>query len=61
MKPLLKLVRTIDFELAYSGGKVVTGAIGEITRDGTHINYGPADEKTTFATVKQRVLTILKH
>jgi hypothetical protein len=56
-----KLVRVIDFELGYSGGKVVTGAIGETTRDGTHINYGPADEKTTFATVKQKVLAILKH
>jgi hypothetical protein len=52
------LVHILDFELGYSEGKVVTAAIGEMTRQG-HANYGVIDPKSDFATVKKKVLEIL--
>lgn len=53
-----KLVRILDFELAYSDGEVLSAAIGETTGD-LHANFGILDPKSDFATVKKKVLEIL--
>ncbi len=53
-----KLVHVLDFEIAYFKGKVLTAAVGEMTRHG-HANYGIVDPKSDFATVKKKVLEIL--
>jgi hypothetical protein len=53
-----RLVRVLDFELAYFDGKLLTAAVGEITKQG-HVNFGMVDPKSDFATIKKKVLEIL--
>jgi tetratricopeptide (TPR) repeat protein len=54
-----KLVRILDFELAYIDGQLLSAAVGETTRAG-HANFGIVDPKSDFATIKKKVLTILE-
>ena len=56
--PEPKLVRTIDFELGYFQGKLLTAAIGE-TLPGAHANYGIVDPKSDFGSIKKKVLEII--
>ena len=53
-----KLVRILDFELAYLDGNLLSAAIGEETRNG-HANFGIVDPKSDFATIKKKVLEII--
>ena len=53
-----KLVRILDFELAYFNGNLLSAAVGETTRKG-HANYGIVDPKSDFATIKKKVLKII--
>jgi hypothetical protein len=54
-----KLVRILDFELAYSEGELMTAAVGEETEDG-HTNFGIVDPKSDFDTIKKKALAIMK-
>ena len=54
-----KLVRTLDFELAYFQGDLVSAAVGETTREG-HANYGIVDPKSDFSTIKKKILKIIE-
>lgn len=53
-----KLVRIIDFELAFFDNKLVSAAIGEM-QDGSHINFGVLDEKSKFEIIKKKVIDIV--
>lgn len=53
-----KLVRILDFELAYSDGELLTAAVGETTGTG-HANFGIVDPTSEFATIKKKVLEIM--
>lgn len=53
-----KLIRVLDFELAYFKGELMSAAIGEM-KDGTHINFGIIDAKSSFETIKKNVLEIV--
>jgi hypothetical protein len=53
-----KLVRILDFELAYLEGEVVSAAIGEM-KGQVHSNFGIVDPKSDFVTVKKKVLEII--
>ncbi|MCX6906828.1 MAG: hypothetical protein NTY01_02170 [Verrucomicrobia bacterium] len=57
-EPERKLVRILDFELAYLEGQVLTAAIGEMSQ-GRHLNFGIVDPKSDFASVKKKVLEII--
>ena len=50
-----KLIRILDFELAYFQGDLLSAAVGETTRRG-HANFGIVDPKSNFATIKKKVL-----
>jgi hypothetical protein len=54
-----RLVHTIDFEHGYFNGKLLTAAIGETTAEG-HANYGIADPKSKFATIRDKVLKLIE-
>ena len=54
-----KLVRILDFELAYFEGELMSAAIGEDV-DGGHANLGIIDPKSNFDTIKKRVLKIVE-
>ena len=54
-----KLERTLDFEIAYFGGEAMTAAIGSTTPRGRN-NFGMLETDADFATVKAKVLNILK-
>ena len=54
-----KLLRILDFELAYFEGELMSAAIGEKVEDG-HANLGIVDPKSDFDTIKKRVLEIVK-
>jgi hypothetical protein len=53
-----KLVRTLDFELGYIDGELLTAAIGE-SRGRRHANLGILDPKSDFATVKKKILEVV--
>ena len=53
-----QLVRFLDFEIIYGGGKPSTAAIGH-TEGSMHSNYGMLEMDADFATVKAKVLSIL--
>lgn len=53
-----KLVRTVDFELGYFGGKLATAAVGETTRQG-HFNFGIVEPTSDYATIKKKALEAL--
>jgi len=52
------LVRILDFELAYIGGTILTGAIGQMNGH-VHANYGMVGVDADFAAVKAKVLSVL--
>lgn len=54
-----KLVRILDFELAYFEGELISAAIGEKVEDG-HANLGIVDPKSNFNAIKKRVLEIVR-
>ena len=54
-----QLVKAVDFEICYMGGKPSTAAIGQ-TQGGLHTNYGMLETDADFATVKAAVLALLK-
>jgi hypothetical protein len=54
-----RLVQTIDFELGYFDGKLLTAAIGETTAEG-HGNYGIVDPKSKFATIRDKVIKLIE-
>lgn len=53
-----KLVRILDFELAYFQGDLLSAAVGETTRE-AHANFGIVEPKSDYATIKKKVLEIL--
>jgi hypothetical protein len=53
-----KLVRILDFELAYFDGELISAAIGETTRE-RHANFGVVDPKSDFASIKKKVLEVI--
>ena len=53
-----RLVRILDFELAYFDGDLVSAAVGETTSEG-HANFGIVDPKSDFAAIKKKVLEII--
>jgi len=57
-EPEPRMLRIVDFELAYSKNKVQTAALGEMQGD-NHANYGTLDPKSDFATVKRKMLEVL--
>lgn len=54
-----KLVRILDYELAYFEGELMSAAVGEMIKDG-HANLGIVDPKSNFDTIKKKVLAIIK-
>ncbi len=54
-----KLVRILDFELAYFEGELISAAIGEQVED-EHANLGIVDPKSNFDAIKKKVLEIVK-
>jgi len=52
-----QLVRILDFEISYGGGKPMTAAVGQTTSGG-HSNYGMLETDADFATVKAKVLSV---
>ena len=53
-----KLVRILDFELAYNDGELLSAAVGETQGNG-HANFGIVDPKSDFTTIMKKVLEIL--
>ena len=54
-----KLVKKLDFEIGYFQGKPMTAAVGEMTADGSHSNYGALETNADFATVLAKVMSVL--
>lgn len=54
-----ELVRMLDFELAYLNGELLSAAIGQMIGD-VHANFGVVDPKSDFATIKKKVLEVIK-
>jgi hypothetical protein len=54
-----KLVRILNFELAYLDGDLLTAAIGQSSADRSHLNLGMVDTNSDFATVKKKILEIV--
>jgi len=53
-----KLVRILDFELAYLDGELLSAAIGEQS-GGRHSNLAIVEPKSDFATIKKKMLEII--
>ncbi|MGE9266697.1 MAG: hypothetical protein ACQKBY_01270 [Verrucomicrobiales bacterium] len=59
-EPDPEIIRSLDFELAYFEGQIVSAALGEM-RANMHANYGILKADSSFDTIKKKVLEVLEN
>ncbi len=55
-----ELLEIIDFEIAQMGGEPMSAALGQMTPEGGHANFGVLNTDATYAQIRERLVALVK-